>query len=203
MRKINKDETPDFWKNYVAHNRAIHYDSADSKKTRELRLHMLEIQGYLCAYCCAAITEKNSHNEHIKPKAGNRYPKLSMDYGNMVVSCTTEGSENMSTCGAHKGDRYNEALFVSPLADDCTEHFRFEQDGRIVGLTEAGSYTIDLLNLNAYRLVSCRKAQMDVLISSSVLGKEYIQQYFIDKQNGRLPSYVDMTEYFMKQGFFD
>ena len=201
MRKINKGETPDFWKEYVSHHKTIHYDSADLGKKQELRRHMLGIQGYLCAYCCSEITENNSHNEHIKPKAGNRYPKLSMDYDNMVVSCTTGG--NASTCGMHKGDRYDEALFVSPLSDDCAEHFRFEQDGRIVGLTESGSYTIDLLNLNAYRLVNCRKAQMDALFSCSELGRGYIQQYFVEEQNGKLPPYVDMTEYFMKLGFFD
>ena len=44
MRKINKDETPDFWKKYVTRNKSIHYDSADQKMTLKLRI-IIETKG--------------------------------------------------------------------------------------------------------------------------------------------------------------
>lgn len=202
MRKIVKDDTPEFWKRYILHNKKIYYDSADKKQKLDLRKHMLKVQGYICAYCCACIDERNSHNEHIKPKAGHRYPNLSMDYKNLLVSCTTKGSKRTSTCGMHKGDEYDEQ-FVSPLESDCAEHFCFEVDGRVKGITPRGVYTVELLNLNAYKLVNSRKALIDEMNICRDYGKEFVQQNYIDEHDGRLPRFVDMTEYLLKQGYFD
>lgn len=199
MKKINKDETPLFWSTYCRRNRNVHYKTADSEIKQELKQHMLEIQKHICAYCCSQIDDTKAHNEHIKPQ--DLYPNLSMEYTNLVVSCTTQGAE--STCGMHKENDFNENLFVSPLSEDCENNFRFEMNGKVAGITEKGRYTVELLNLNSYRLVSARKALIDEIERSTTLGREYILQYYVNEKDGMLPRFVDMTEYFMKQGIFD
>jgi len=200
MKRINKDETPLFWSNYYLHNKGIRYDNADEKIKLNLRQHMLGVQKNICAYCCAQINDiSKAHNEHIKPK--DLFPKLSMEYDNLVVSWTTQGKD--ATCGMHKGNDYDEKLFVSPLSEDCESHFRFEQNGKVTGISKAGEYTIELLNLNEYRLVTGRRTLIEQMMQCKDIGKEYIQQFYIDEIDGKLPRFVDVAEYFMRMGYFD
>ena len=200
MKRIIKNEVPTFWSDYCRHHISIRYDDADKEIKHNLRQHMLGVQKNICAYCCAQINDlSKSHNEHIKPK--DSFPKQSMEYDNLIVSCTTQGEDR--TCGMHKANNYDEHLFVSPLSEDCESHFRFEQNGKVTGISEAGKYTIELLNLNAYRLVECRKALFEEMERCKDIGKEYIQQYFIDEKDGKLPRFVDVAEYFMRIGYYD
>lgn len=149
MRRIIKDEEPEFWKSFKRNNpRIIIYKQLDaSEKGRQVRSdikqHMIEHQKYLCAYCCRSIDSDSSHNEHIKPEM--TYNTLTMDYNNLVASCSTTES-----CGMYKGHDYNETLFVSPLHEDCEIHFEFMPDGTILGKTPAGKHTVDALKYNNF-----------------------------------------------------
>ncbi len=82
----------------------------------------------ICCYCCGSLEKgpSSAHNEHVKPQSS--YPNDSMDYGNLLASCN-----NGNTCGAAKRDTYDDRYFVSPLREDCEDHFSFSQDGRIRG----------------------------------------------------------------------
>ena len=200
MKRIIKDDAPTFWSSYCRRNRGIQYKKADEKIKYDLKQHMLGVQKNICAYCCAQINNiSKSHNEHIKPQ--DFFPNLSMEYGNLIVSCTTQGEE--STCGMHKDNDYDEQLFVSPLSEDCEKHFRFELNGKVTGTSEAGKYTIEILNLNAYKLVTGRRTLIEQMLQCKDIGKDYIQQNYIDEKDGKLPRFVDMAEYFMKEGYFD
>lgn len=205
MRRITKDEVPSFWSDFQKKNPNVIYIDLKNTPTgaelkTKLRAHMVNHQQQICAYCSQRIDMLNSHNEHIRPK--DSYPQLSMEYNNLLASCTSQEADK--TCGMNKGSRYDESLFISPLQENCSEHFRFLDDGQIEGVTNSGKYTIDLLNLNCYSLRQARRALLHELRDASkYCGKKYIHDYYIAPQDNQLPRFVDMTTYFYNRGDFD
>lgn len=202
MRKIVKDTTPDFWGAYLRRHPHSRYDDLEHTETgqqlrKQVREHMLEQQKMICCYCCKSINSSNSHNEHIKPRSF--FPGNSMDYDNLLVSCCTS-----NTCGMAKENHYNPLMFISPLMEDCEEHFRFLTDGRIEGITDKGADTIECLNLNAYSLVQARKQQYkECCDMAQYMGKEYVFTEYVQEKDGQLPRFVDMITYFYSRGDFD
>ena len=199
MRRI-KDDAPVVWNSFIKKNPHIQYNQLDDtdkgKKVRSaIKEHMIAQQKYLCCYCCKQIDSGHSHNEHIKPK--ERYPRLSMDYENLLVSCTS------TSCGMAKAAEYDDTLFISPLDEDCEKHFRYEEDGYIVGKTKKGEYTISLLQLNAYGLVDSRKnLYKECCEMAKYCGIEYIQSEYMQEHEGVLPRFCDMVSYFFREGYF-
>ena len=116
-----------------------------------MRNCLIEEQKYLCAYCCGQIDNKNAHNEHIEPRHPKKgISKRSLDYNNLVASCY--GFSGEKTCGPKKENEYDEAKFISPLDPDCEKVFSYLPNGHM----EGNEYTIDLLNLNSYKLKKAR-----------------------------------------------
>ena len=202
MRKINRNREPEFWIQYKHLHPGEQY--ADLRKSkdgsiirREIRRYLLQSQCGLCAYCCRKIEIDGSLNEHIKPQAS--YPKQSMNYDNLIVSCKTEGVD--ATCGARKGNKFEEGLFVSPLQEDCEEKFVFYPNGQIEGVDEAGEYTSQVLNLNAYELQRARRAQYKVCASYHDAG--IVQSCFlVPTEDGQMEPFADMVQYFYERGHF-
>ena len=204
MKRIIKDSEPEFWSDYKKRHPHDNYDALDnSDDGREIRYklreHMLAYQKYICAYCSRQITIDNSLNEHIKPKGVAEYAKYSMDYDNLVVSCVPEGTNR--TCGAKKGNQYDENLFVSPLQEDCETHFRYFPNGMIEGITENGKYTVELLNLNSYVLKEARRSIYQECVS--LHSKEFVKKYYIEPQDGKYRQFCDMVQYFYDNGMYD
>lgn len=152
MRRIIRGSAPEFWIKGRRNRRFYREltDEAGYKLKRSLREHLIETQRGLCGYCCRAISMSDSHNEHIKPQ--DSFDQLSMDYENLIASCNTG-----DTCGRIKGNKFDER-FISPLDNDCERHFKYALDGTIIGVTESGRITIDLLNLNSYALKAMRRS---------------------------------------------
>lgn len=202
MRKINRQNEPDFWKGYRKKHPKESY--ADMEKStegnearRELRRFLVHSQYGLCAYCCKRIGLDNSLNEHIKPQA--LYPNKTMDYENLVACCRGEGVA--AVCGASKKDKYDEKLFVSPLEDGCDKAFVFYPNGQIDGVGEQGKYTCRLLNLDAYELRRARMAQYRVC--AGYKDAEMVYSYFlIPDEEGKLEAYSDMVQFFYERGDF-
>lgn len=201
MRKIDKDETPEFWSAFIRKNPKMRYcelDHTDSGREvrRKIHNHMILDQRYLCCYCCKEIELEKSHNEHICPES--KFPNKTMEYENLLVSCTSQ------TCGMAKKDKYDAQLFVSPLYESCASHFKFCVNGEIVGTTKEGKYTITCLNLNEYSLRQARKSLYDECCRMAKLfGAKYIRSQYIQEKEGKLPRFVDMVTYFYDHGFFD
>ena len=195
MRRITREETPEFWSKSIRKYR--NYDDLENSEAgRELRgmlrRHLIMLQGGLCAYCCKEIADENSLNEHIKPRS--TFPDLSLDYDNLVASCITA-----NTCGSKKGNAYRE-LFISPLDEHCEDHFKYTPDGSIVGTTTSGVYTCDLLNLNAYELKQARKAL--IKICRSYHNKDNVMNYYLhDQDTGNLRPFSDVIEYYCNTDF--
>lgn len=197
MRKITKEPEPKFWTDFKKKNPQKAYNDLDKsdegrKLRSKIRDFMIKNQKGLCCYCCKSIDTDNSLNEHIKPKSF--YPNLSMDYKNILASCKTK-----STCGNTKDNKYNENLFVSPLDNDCEEHFKYLFDGRIKGKSDKGEYTIELLNLNSYDLKQARRTLFKMLRNYD---PQYIRTEYLAEKNGKLPRFADMIKYFYDLGVF-
>lgn len=234
MKRIIKGNAPDFWSSYIRRNPNHKYadldHTADGRAVRnELREHLAKGQMNICCYCCCQLSPDNTHNEHIKPES--KYDQFTMDYENIVASCTRGKNASRFTCGMKKGNDYDEHLFVSPLEENCDSHFIFYSNGSIDSDTEQGKYTIKLLGLQESKsLRESRKSQYTTVYTtcsgmvidlcqgiSSVNGDDYkeakemyqdffaemiMPTYFSDT-DGQFPAYVDMLEYFKKQGHFD
>lgn len=191
MRKIEKTSEPIELAEFKKKKPKKIYDDLNPELRMMIRQKLVVEQRYICAYCCRRIDSNNATNEHIKPRSS--YPQCSLDYDNLVASC-----QEKQTCDKHKEDKYDSDLFVSPLESNCQSHFRFHPNGEIEGLSERGKYTIDLLNLNAYSLVTARHNLMKELDFADI---SYIE-YLLNEDESRLPIFTDMIEYFMSIGFF-
>lgn len=204
MKRIAKDGAPDFWDAYTRKHPKRRYDQLDSTEQgravrSRLRAYLVQEQKSICCYCCSSLKAdaSDAHNEHIRPRSS--YPNDSMDYDNLVASCN-----NGNTCGAAKKDSYDSRLFVSPLQDDCEEHFVYLEDGRIKGITEQGRYTVDVLKLNQRSLVNQRKVLFnDSLTTAQCAGKDVVRQCYLQEIDGVLPKYADMISYFYYKGTYD
>lgn len=234
MKKITKGNPPNFWVSFIKKNPKVTYQdlfaSSEGQELRnQLRNYLAQEQGYICGYCCSVLSDRKSHNEHIRPESV--YTKLTMDYNNIIVSCTQVQHSTNSSCGMQKDDEYNERLFVSPLEDDCARHFKFYPNGSIDSGTDRGKYTIELLRLHESRSLrenrrkqyeavyySCSKEVIELCDGISerngadyLVAKELYQDFFnttvipdyFSKKNGVFPAYIDMLEYFKEMGEFD
>ena len=229
MKRIIKGNAPGFWVSYTrrhpTHKYADLENTVEGQSVRnQLRQHIQQEQRNICCYCCCVLSPNDMHNEHIKPQ--NRYNQLTMDYENILVSCSAS-----FTCGMKKDHNYDESKFVSPLDENCADHFVFYPDGSIDHKTDQGEYAISLLGLNESKsLRERRKSQYNTVYSlcrSFVLNAcddislgndaeysaaEELYQDFFAKEvapdyfqgtSTQLPAFIDMLEYFREQGYFD
>lgn len=141
MRKITKGNEPaslSAWKRRRANNNKTYNDLGHSER-QDIRAQCTEEQFYLCAYCCARISGENhdTMNEHIQ--ARDIFPNLSLDYANIVASCTTSNQCDDS--------HQNQGLPLTPLMGECETELKFYLSGRVKGLTPRAEETIRVLNL--------------------------------------------------------
>lgn len=210
MRNIIKTEAPKNWKEFCQkHNDMIYRDLDDKnlpeeerKKRQNLKYDMKEHlllfeQSGLCCYCCRRITPDKGHIEHFKPR--DKYPHLSMEPTNLLVSC------NANTCGMHKENtEVPESLHYS----NWQERFYYTTDGKIHakdGDTDGDTLINKILNLNDRSLVESRRRLYFECVAMAVDDelREYIKAYYIDPdENGNLPQFAPMVEYFYRSGEF-
>jgi hypothetical protein len=97
---------------------------------------------------------ENFELDHFRPRAA--FPDLVNDFYNIYYAChpcnhiklAKWPSQEMETLG------YS---FVDLCIDDFDKHFKMLPDGEWQGITSAGRYTIDALNLNRQHLVTLRQ----------------------------------------------
>lgn len=180
MLHIQKGQEPLFLTDFKKKYPSKTYESTEfGEHKASLNAILRAEQKGLCAYCCGRIEKGKSHNEHIEPQNPGIYTSnRSLDYTNIVASCNC-----LNTCGNKKGNNYDASQFVSPLDANCEDQFIYYADGRMDGNT----YTIDLLNLNAYELKQARRA---VIKSLQGLDKKMISMCYMDENaEEHLPYY--------------
>ncbi len=167
MLEIKKVKTPDFFNSWVENKRE------HGQRLREFILK--KEQKNVCCYCEKGVTPGNdSHLEHIRPR--DKFPKLKHDYRNLLVSCQTPG-----ICGKAKGNKFNEN-FIVPTEKNPEEYLTYSIDGQIKAIDDnnKGIETIDILNLNAPKLVGARRTLfigLDKMSDSSDNFEQYFKEY--------------------------
>lgn len=199
MLKINKENEPEFLLEYKRKNSPKAWKDYDSEIKDCLKSFIVEKeQCKYCAYCERTIYElSESHIEHIKPR--DKFPKSFQEYNNIIVSCN-----NKHTCGMKKGKDYNEE-FIHPVLENPDEYLDFNlANGEITPKFTQGEtlnykrakYTIEILNLNDYKLKEARKT----LIDSLEVYKEHYDdfneylQFFLDDKH----SFPNLIKYYMQ-----
>jgi uncharacterized protein (TIGR02646 family) len=174
MRYVHKVSAPDF---FINETKGLSQwdDYASSKKP--LREYILKNeQKRLCIYCESKISsgKRYSHIEHLRPKEKEKYPELTFEYKNLVVSCN--GSQhnqaqdsNQYTCGHIKSNKYDEHRFLNPIeVEDIREYFKYDFDDFIIESSGKNdikaNYTITTLKLNDARLAKSREKSLKTFI---------------------------------------
>ena len=127
---------------------------------------------YLCSYCERKVRPETTHIEHIRPRS--KFPKLSLSYDNLMVSCG-----NSESCGRYKENRWKDT-FINPLEEDPEACIHYSAEGKIRENGERVKDTVSILNLNHSALTDIRRT---IFLQLSRYPKEYIEkvdQFFDD-----------------------
>ena len=160
MRTINKGTEPPSLTGWKRANPNKQYRDLESDIRQNIRDFSLKEQFYICAYCCQRIKNTDDcHNEHLEAQSVN--PKRTLDFTNIVASCETQNQ-----CGkAHK----SQFLPLTPLMTECETEIQFKISGRVEGLSDRATTTIQVLNLGDHercnkKLIEKRKQLSDTLL---------------------------------------
>ncbi len=104
---------------------------------------------YRCAYCGVSETDVGSELtlDHIQPQ----YHGGADNLDNLVYCC--------HTCNGFKGNYWRTEpglRLLNPLLDNMAAHFREQDDGMLLGLTDHGTNHLHVLHLNRPELIAHR-----------------------------------------------
>lgn len=196
MLKVNKTDEPDFLKEFKRKDTPKNWDDYNNGIIKkEIKEHILiGEQNMYCPYCERVIDDiDDSHIEHIMPK--DLYPNKFQDYDNLLVSCNDKLS-----CGKIKDNNYSND-FINPVIENPIDYLEYDiKTGEIKPihingmLHDKAKYTIEILNLNNYKLVQARKTfleQIDYMIGES--RKEYLE-YLIENQGTEGTDFIELIK---------
>jgi uncharacterized protein (TIGR02646 family) len=199
MRTIRKGTEPlslSAWKRDNPHK---NYAKLSAEVRQSIRQQSLEEQFYLCAYCCQRVIGiGDCHNEHLEAQDLN--PKRTLDFTNLIASCN-----RLNQCGkAHK----SQPLPLTPLMEACETELCFKISGRVEGLTDRATTTIQVLNLGDHETTNRALIEKRKQLSNSLLLRngvdpndgledEDLLQLLIkelaEPQNGQLESFAPVV----------
>lgn len=165
MKRIHKSPEPTAFTDWKQSNPNATFDDLSNGVNHTLKQtvknYLLAEQKHICCYCENRIDSRTSHIEHLLPQS--TFPQSQLDYTNLLASCEADGKK--AHCG-HKKDR--QLLPITPLdANDPSQHFVFAADGNVYPRDASNNNvisTIDILGLNAKRLVSLRSTIISTFI---------------------------------------
>lgn len=170
MKHIAKTAEPETFTQWKADNplacfKDMHATPDGRNAKNHLRQSLVVEQHHLCCYCESLITDGDFHIEHFRPKAPDKFPHLQLEYSNLHACCHKEPTGSTDECCGHKKkDEFHPDL-ISPLETDCSTHFTYTADGKIIAADERGRLTIDMLNLNSAQLCDSRKSLIDFFLA--------------------------------------
>ncbi|MEH2001920.1 MAG: retron system putative HNH endonuclease [Nostoc sp.] len=171
MKYIKKSEEPEsftVWKNLANEDWQPSWDNFSKPQKTDVHDSLLREQGFICCYCGRRITKEISHIEHLKPR--KTHHNLALKYTNLLASCQRERERKEPLhCGSKKDEWYDENLMVSPLDINCTEFFRYTEDGQVLSTEvlekkSAADTTIDKLDLNIDKLKKMRSDAIEGIL---------------------------------------
>jgi uncharacterized protein (TIGR02646 family) len=172
-----------------------------SASRKQLKTALYGRQNGLCVYCEITLENEGnlnigSHVDHILPK--EKYPALTFDYDNLVLSCFGTGGEIKTddkdpapiSCGhaeLKRTNNFDESLFIKPTDSNCEHYFSFELDGGVIPHPSLSSpeiykaeHTLEVLNLNCLRLKRLREdtiTQLYQIISELQNDNDMLKQF--------------------------
>lgn len=156
----------------------------------ELREALVATFDNACAYCetpFVAATPVVAHHRPAGFAAGTdgataflHYVWLTYEWANLYVVCPlcTKHKENLFPV-RERGPvgatievlrKFEGELLLDPCFHDPAEHLQFDRQGLARGITEAGSATVSILNLNRDDLVRQRRSAFDAVIERVMHG---------------------------------
>ena len=147
-----------------------------------LKEQLRQEQKGLCCYCCQ-ILETEATVEHLKSR--DKYPKLTYDYGNLLLSC-----QQSKQCDNAKG---NKELDLTPLMIECDAEIMLKVNGELNPKSKRAQQAIDLLNLNNADLCQRRERLIgDLFGIDNELNQENLESMFewMDGEQVELYRYV-------------
>lgn len=158
MRKIDKQAgfEPASLRQFKRRHKQDNYSDMTSEIRQDIRLACTTEQFYLCAYCCKPISGdgRDTMNEHVE--ARKIAPNRSLDYTNIVASCTTPNQ-----CDDAHG---SQPLPLTPFDAECETDLAFKLSGRVMGLTDDAKETIRVLNLDNKSLIEQRRMLINTML---------------------------------------
>lgn len=194
MRKISKQVgfEPASLSQFKRRNNQGNYSDLTVETRQDIRLACTIEQFYLCAYCCKQISgsSDDTMNEHVI--ARKTAPHKSLDYTNIVASCTTANQ-----CDNAHG---SQTLPLTPFDVECETDLDFKLSGRVVGLTDDAQKTIAILNLNNKSLNEQRKIFIDTILftyGEDAIEDDYLINIMIDElaqlEEGKLEAFAPVV----------
>jgi 5-methylcytosine-specific restriction endonuclease McrA len=126
--KLDKAKEPDVLKDntvkwttelmgYVDKGEKVPKSLENKYNQGNIKVILQEETFYKCMYCESKVEHvAHEHIEHIKPKAVNKFPKLTFSWENLGIACPK--------CNMNKSDLYDEEHpFINPYQDQPSNHF--------------------------------------------------------------------------------
>lgn len=162
MKKIVKKSQPTELQQWRAANASrpqnLQYGCGGFPNSAVLHALLVE-QGFLCAYTLMRVSSNTAHVEHLKPQSRCDNGE-DVAWDNMVACFPQHGVQHPGFGAVQKDNWWEEALFISPLAENCESRFHYKGNGSIEAAVEADSAartTIETLKLDCGRLREARK----------------------------------------------
>lgn len=205
MKHIDKDIEPEIfasWKRRkLPKGEKQSYKNMPQNVKNDLLFHLIQEQGGICCYCENELFS-DCHIEHFRPKS--TYPKLQIEYSNLLCSCLKDLPPRYNShCGPLKDNWYNE-LLISPLDDDCEDRFIFTANGYIEPKNAddiSAITTIDKLGLNVDKLIALRREVYDSCFFEgiSVEDAKFFAEDYLNSSETGFNKFHTTVKYFLEK----
>lgn len=207
MRVIHKQREPDELTEYRLKPCAVYDGDASFTPVKaKIREHLLEEQGYLCAYCMQRIQADTMKVEHWQCQ--ENHPDVQLDYKNMLGVCFgNEGQPSKNqTCDTRKGSADLKYSPANPT-HRIDSQLKYLGNGKILSDDpEFDQQLNNVLNLNYSRLIQNRtKIIEDVIrLLSKKEGsrtpaqiQKILEHWVVPNRDGQLQPYSGVAIYFL------
>ncbi|MDJ0509205.1 MAG: TIGR02646 family protein [Crocosphaera sp.] len=212
MKYIKKQNEPP---SLLKHRSQKNADYNNYKNKDDLRLSLLEEQGYICCYCMQRIKidDVQIMNQKMKIEhwqCQDKYPHLQLNYNNLLAACLgNEGKPfGEQHCDTKKG---NSDIKINPTDKNCETLIQCGSNGKLKSHDPDIEKDLnETLNLNINFLVKNRKDTINTVITQ--LNKKYPHktwsktgiQSLIDKliskdKNGHYSSYCSAVIAYLRR----
>ena len=177
MIQINKTSAPRSFITDLASGAKIYPDDLSRKGWSDLRISLLEDQGFICCYCQRRIPHNNTKNIIVKPKSKIEHFKcqddnqdLQLVYENMFIACNGNIATTNLTCDSKKD---NSVLTKVNFSTTIEKVIYYTKNGQIKSNDSDLQKEIDeILNLNDENLMKYRQSIYNVIErSKKTMGK--------------------------------